>query len=92
MQSNNITVLVNLIDGLLNDVENKMSSSYLLKTRLDRIIIKTTEISKYIDIQEEYRELSLIYSDCYGGSSCISNLDDIINKLNKLREILLNYV
>lgn len=91
MQINDVDVLVKLIDGLLNDVENKMLSSYLLKTRLDRIIIKIMQISDSIDIHEEYSELVLMYSDGYGGSTNIHNLDDIIKKLNKIREILLNY-
>lgn len=92
MQNSDIEILASLIDGLLNDVEDKMLSSYLLKTRLDRIIIKVKEISEKIDIEQEYTILSLIYSDGYGGASCVSNLDDIIEKLNKIRQILLNHI
>lgn len=95
MKNTNLKSTNELIENLINDIRDKNLDTYILKTRIDRILIRIRQLKEegYIvgEVHEIYNKLELKYKSCggYGGGGYISNLESIIEELNKINTALI---
>lgn len=84
-----IDIVIKLINNLLDDLNDKQLSTYIIRTRIERVVIILKELSKEIKgIEKETEELRVKYTNGYIGTNHISNLSYLKIRLSYIKEFL----
>lgn len=86
-----IIIVISLIENLLKDIHKDNIEAYILRTRIDRILLLLNAIEKEGILENDDYELKIKYSNSggYGGGSYITNLNNIVKELNDIKNKLL---